>query len=148
MASSACLVCLVSTVSGHCKNTLRRASANSRHITNLNNPLFLDIYGHNYKQAMKPMLIWTMTCTFLTKAFKNSCCQRWRKDYLKKFCVLWSFLGLLYWKLCCMVWLQWQFREFFILPLSKKHIKFSSSNEHHTKSCLWKCCELISKSVL
>ncbi len=45
MAHSACLVCLVSTVSGCCKNTLGRASASSRHITKreqstfLNNPM-------------------------------------------------------------------------------------------------------------
>ncbi len=35
MARTACLVCLVSTVSGRCKNALGRGSANSRHITKL-----------------------------------------------------------------------------------------------------------------
>jgi hypothetical protein len=44
MAHTVCLVCLVSTVSGCRKNTLRRASASRGHITNLSNLLFLDIY--------------------------------------------------------------------------------------------------------
>jgi hypothetical protein len=34
MACTACLVCLVSTVSGHCKNAHGRGSASSGHITN------------------------------------------------------------------------------------------------------------------
>ncbi len=41
MACTACLVCLVSTVSGHCKNTLGRASTSSGHITKLEQSTFL-----------------------------------------------------------------------------------------------------------
>jgi hypothetical protein len=41
MAHGACLVCLVSTVSGRCKNTLGRASASSRRITKLEQFTFL-----------------------------------------------------------------------------------------------------------
>ncbi len=41
MAHTVCLVCLVSIVSGHCKNTLGRASASSRHMTNLEQSTFL-----------------------------------------------------------------------------------------------------------
>jgi hypothetical protein len=45
MARASCLVCLVSTVSGHCKNALGRGSASSRHITKLKQSTFLfDIY--------------------------------------------------------------------------------------------------------
>jgi hypothetical protein len=42
MAHTACLVCLVSTVSGYCKKSLARASASSRHITKLEQCTFLD----------------------------------------------------------------------------------------------------------
>jgi hypothetical protein len=41
MASTARLVCLVSTVSRHHKNTFRRASASGRHITKLEQSTFL-----------------------------------------------------------------------------------------------------------
>ena len=44
MAHTACLVSLVSTVSGHCKNALERGSANSGHITKFEQSTFLDIY--------------------------------------------------------------------------------------------------------
>jgi hypothetical protein len=44
MARTACLVCLVTTVSGCCKNTLGRASARRGHVTKLSNLLFLVIY--------------------------------------------------------------------------------------------------------
>ncbi len=48
MAHTACLVCLVSTVSGCCKNALGRGSASSRNIVKLEQPRFyLDIYGTN-----------------------------------------------------------------------------------------------------
>ncbi len=45
MACTACLVCLVSTVSGCHKNILGRASASSRHITKLEQSTFLSYYG-------------------------------------------------------------------------------------------------------
>jgi hypothetical protein len=41
MTRTACLVCLVSTVSGSCKNTIVRASASSRHITELEQSTFI-----------------------------------------------------------------------------------------------------------
>ncbi len=41
MACTACLVCQVSTVSGGCKNTPRRAIARSEHITTLEQSTFL-----------------------------------------------------------------------------------------------------------
>ncbi len=41
MSHTACLVCLVSTVSGGCKNSLGRTSASSRHITKLEQSTFL-----------------------------------------------------------------------------------------------------------
>jgi hypothetical protein len=41
IAHTACLVCLVSAVSSSCKNTLRRESASSRHITKLEQSTFL-----------------------------------------------------------------------------------------------------------
>ncbi len=41
MAPTACLDCLVSTVSGHSKNTLRRATASSGHISKLEQSTFL-----------------------------------------------------------------------------------------------------------
>jgi hypothetical protein len=44
MACTTCLVCLVSTVSCGCKNTLGRASTSSRHITKLEQSILLDIY--------------------------------------------------------------------------------------------------------
>jgi len=44
MACTPCLVCLISTVSGCCKNALGRGSTSSGHITNLSNLLFSDIY--------------------------------------------------------------------------------------------------------
>ncbi len=48
MAHTACLVCLVSTVSGCCKNAVRRGSASSRNIIKLEQPRFsVDIYGTN-----------------------------------------------------------------------------------------------------
>ncbi len=40
MACTACIVCPVSTVSGHCKNALEKGSASGRHTTNLSNLLF------------------------------------------------------------------------------------------------------------
>ncbi len=43
MAHTACLVCLVSTVSGPCKNALGRGSASIRHITKLEQSTFLYI---------------------------------------------------------------------------------------------------------
>jgi hypothetical protein len=45
MAHTNCLVCLVSAVSSHHKNTLRKASASNGHITKLEQSTFLDIYG-------------------------------------------------------------------------------------------------------
>jgi hypothetical protein len=46
MAHTACLVCIVSTVSGRSKNTLRRPSASGGHITKLEQYLlFLDNSG-------------------------------------------------------------------------------------------------------
>jgi hypothetical protein len=45
MERTACLVYLVSTVSGHCKNILGRPSEYWVHKQNLSNLLFLDIYG-------------------------------------------------------------------------------------------------------
>jgi hypothetical protein len=41
MACPACLVCLVSTVSGCCKNVLGRGSSSSGHITKLDPSTFL-----------------------------------------------------------------------------------------------------------
>jgi len=45
MAFTTCLVCLVCTVSGCCKNGLGRTSASSGYITKLEQSTFLDIYG-------------------------------------------------------------------------------------------------------
>ncbi len=45
MAHTNCLVSVASTVSDHHKNTLRKASASSGHITKLEQSTFLDIYG-------------------------------------------------------------------------------------------------------
>jgi hypothetical protein len=47
MAFNACLVCLVSTVSGCCKKTIGRASDSNRHITKLEQSNFLGTYGHH-----------------------------------------------------------------------------------------------------
>jgi hypothetical protein len=44
MAHTTCLVCLVSTTSGHCKNALGRGSASVRHITKLEQSIFLDTH--------------------------------------------------------------------------------------------------------
>ncbi len=41
MACTACLVCLVNSVSGSCKNTLRRVSASRGHITKLEQSTFV-----------------------------------------------------------------------------------------------------------
>ncbi len=45
MASTACLVCLVSTVSGWCKNPFKEQALVVGTKQNLSNLLFLDIYG-------------------------------------------------------------------------------------------------------
>jgi hypothetical protein len=45
MLCTTCLVCLVNTDSGHCKNAFGRGSASSEHITNLCNLFSLDIYA-------------------------------------------------------------------------------------------------------
>ncbi len=44
MAHTACLVCMVSTVSGHCKNALRKGSVGGQRITKLEQSTFLDIH--------------------------------------------------------------------------------------------------------
>jgi len=41
MALTACLVCLVSTVSGRCKNALEKGSASNGHITKLEQSTYL-----------------------------------------------------------------------------------------------------------
>ncbi len=41
MARTACLVCLVVAVSGHCKHALGRGSASSKHTTKLEQSTFL-----------------------------------------------------------------------------------------------------------
>ncbi len=48
MACFACLVCLVSTVSGRCKNPLEEQALVVGIKQNLSNLLFLDIYGTAY----------------------------------------------------------------------------------------------------
>ncbi len=48
MGYTTCLVCLVSTVSGRCKNTLRRASTRSRHITILEQSSFIRYLWLNF----------------------------------------------------------------------------------------------------
>ncbi len=45
MTCAACLVCIVSTVSGHVKNTLEEQALVASTKQNLSNPPFLDIYG-------------------------------------------------------------------------------------------------------
>jgi hypothetical protein len=45
LTHTACLVCLVSTVSGHCKNALGRGIASSEHKTKLEQSTFLRFYG-------------------------------------------------------------------------------------------------------
>jgi hypothetical protein len=45
MARTACLECLVSSVSGHCKNPLEEQELVAGTKQNLSNLLFLDIYG-------------------------------------------------------------------------------------------------------
>jgi hypothetical protein len=45
MVHTACLVCLVITVSSHIKNTLARASASSGHITKLEQSTFPSIHA-------------------------------------------------------------------------------------------------------
>jgi hypothetical protein len=45
MVRTACLVCLVCSVSGHLKNTLARASASSGHITKLEQSTFPSIHA-------------------------------------------------------------------------------------------------------
>jgi hypothetical protein len=50
MARTACLVCLVSTVSGRPKNALRRSSTNSEHIKLEQSRFSFDIYGWWPKQ--------------------------------------------------------------------------------------------------
>jgi hypothetical protein len=57
MAHTACLVYLVSTVSGHCKNASGKGSASSQHITYLSNLLFLLLYllaNENYIKLAAP----------------------------------------------------------------------------------------------
>jgi hypothetical protein len=44
MASTACLVCLISSVSGRCKNALEKQALVVGTKQNLSNQLFLDIY--------------------------------------------------------------------------------------------------------
>jgi hypothetical protein len=47
MARTACLICMVSTVGGCCKNTLGKGSTSSRHITKLEQSTFSYIYDHS-----------------------------------------------------------------------------------------------------
>ncbi len=45
MERTTCLVCLVSTVSGRCKNALDRGTSSDGHITKLEQSTFSDVYG-------------------------------------------------------------------------------------------------------
>jgi hypothetical protein len=49
MVRTACLVCLVSTVSSHLKNTLARASASSGHINKLEQSPFPQVIVNVYR---------------------------------------------------------------------------------------------------
>jgi hypothetical protein len=56
MARTTCLVCLISTVSGHSKRKEKnqKCGASSRRITNLKQSILsFDIYGHNAAQGVK-----------------------------------------------------------------------------------------------
>ncbi len=57
MACTACLDCLVSTVSGCCKNTLGRASTNSWHVTKLEQSTFLRYLWFCLKQTQNKDLV-------------------------------------------------------------------------------------------
>ncbi len=48
MAHTACLACLFSTVSGHCKSPLEGKALVAGTKQNFSNLLFLDIYGQAY----------------------------------------------------------------------------------------------------
>jgi hypothetical protein len=54
MAPTPCFACWVSSVSGHNKNTLGRASASSRHIAKLEQSTFLRyLWFHTLKEVKK-----------------------------------------------------------------------------------------------
>ncbi len=58
MACTACLVCLVSTVRGRCKNHLGRASASSGHNTNLEQSTFLrNLWEASKAQCYKTLCV-------------------------------------------------------------------------------------------
>ncbi len=64
MTRTACLVCLVSTVSACHKNTLGRVSASNRYIIKLEQSTFLDIYDINKMKSFIRMI--TLHCNSVT----------------------------------------------------------------------------------
>ncbi len=64
MTHTACLVCMVSTVSGCPQKTLGRASASNRHIIKLEQSTFFDIYDINKMKSFIRMI--TLHCNSVT----------------------------------------------------------------------------------
>ncbi len=72
MARIACLVCLVSTVSGLHKNALGRGSTSSGHITKLEQSTFLQISMHSIHKATGPIFaLSAKVCIFYSPTCKK-----------------------------------------------------------------------------